>query len=74
MDDKPRPDQISPDMIIARILECWPQTIPVFNHYRMSCVGCTMSEFETLSSAAEIYHLPLENLLTDLSACIQPEG
>ena len=62
---------IQPDLSVADVLQRWPQTIPVFLRHRMGCVGCTMAEYETISSAAEIYKLPLNRFLTELQQTIE---
>jgi hypothetical protein len=32
----------------------------------MACVGCELSTFETVASAARVYHLPLAELTAEL--------
>ena len=64
-------DLLNPELHIDEVLRRWPQAIPVFTKYRMGCVGCTMAAFETLGSAAQIYHLQLERFLEDLRQAIQ---
>lgn len=54
------------DTPISALLERWPETIPVFTRRRMGCVGCTMAEYETVASAARIYHLPVDEFLKEL--------
>jgi len=62
---------IYPDLSIAEVLETYPETIPVFNAYHMACVGCTMAEYESISTAAQNYRLPLEKLLRDLQSAVK---
>ena len=57
---------ITSTMIVADVLKRWPQTVPVFQKYRMGCVGCAMAPFETLAEAAAIYQLSLPHFLEDL--------
>ncbi len=59
-------EQFQPEQEVREVLEQYPQVIPVFLRHHMSCVGCSMSAFETLSSAAQIYHLSLDDFLTEL--------
>lgn len=61
------------ELIVADILERWPQAIPVFLRNRMYCVGCAMAPFETLTDALEIYKLPATRFLQELEQAIQPE-
>jgi hypothetical protein len=39
----------------------------------MTCVGCSMSAFDTLREAAGIYDLPLESLLAQIQAALNEE-
>lgn len=61
---------ITPDSIVADVLQRWPETIRVFTRHRLACIGCTMAEYETVSSAAEIYGLQLDDFLTELHAAV----
>ncbi len=61
---------ITPQTSVADLLERWPQAIPVFLQHRMSCVGCSMSAFETLEDAARIYHVRLDLLMQEISGVI----
>jgi hybrid cluster-associated redox disulfide protein len=65
MEPKNNQQPIQPESLVAEVLTRWPQTIPVFTRRRMSCVGCSMSGFETLAGAAEIYHLDLREFLKE---------
>jgi hybrid cluster-associated redox disulfide protein len=62
---------IHPEMPISELLSRWPQTIPVFQKHRMACVGCSMANFETISSAADIYQLPLISFIVELNEAVQ---
>jgi hybrid cluster-associated redox disulfide protein len=68
-----KPDLITPDLIVADLLDSWPQAIPVFIKHKMSCVGCSMSCFETLSDAARIYGIAPAVLMAELQQTIQAE-
>jgi hybrid cluster-associated redox disulfide protein len=59
------------DLIVGDVLTRWPQTLPVFVRHRMSCLGCGMSRFETISEAAAIYGLPPEGFVVELEQAIQ---
>ena len=62
--------KLEADLIVADVLTCWPQTIPVFTHHRMACVGCAMAPFETLAEVAAIYELDLNCFLSELAQTI----
>lgn len=61
---------ITPDLTLAKIMERWPETTPVFMAYHMTCVGCYLSPFDTLEDAAAVFNLPLQPLLDNLNASI----
>ena len=63
-------------MIVGDLMARWPQTVPVFVRYRMSCPGCLMAPFVTVSEAANEHGIALEVLAQDLRQAIQaiPEG
>jgi len=63
-------DMITLDLRMADIISTWPETIPVFIGYRMICVGCYMSQFDTLEDSLKIYHLPVEQVLGELNQVI----
>lgn len=64
------PEMLSPTLIVADLLKIRPETIPVFIKYRMACVGCAMSSFETIKDAASIYRLPYQQFLNELQQVI----
>lgn len=64
--DRKQPPLITADIPVMEVVQRWPETISVFLKYHTACVGCSMAVFETLGSAARIYHLPLQQFLIDL--------
>ncbi len=60
----------SPDLTVAEVLKRWDQTAAAFIHLRMACVGCPMSAFETLETAAQIYGLLPETLIRELEISV----
>lgn len=62
---------ISPNLIVSEVLRDWPETIHIFVRHRLACVGCTMADYETVSSAAEIYGLVLEDFLSELQEVVE---
>jgi hybrid cluster-associated redox disulfide protein len=56
---------------VAELLALWPQVIPVFLTHHMSCVGCSMSRFETLDDVSKIYSLNLDAFLTEINQSLQ---
>jgi hybrid cluster-associated redox disulfide protein len=61
---------LSLDCTVADLLRDWPETIPVFIGYRLSCVGCEMAPFDTLADVIKIYQLQADLFLKDLEKAI----
>ena len=59
--------KLTANLTVADVLACWPQTISVFMHLRMACVGCPIAPFETLTEVAAIYELDLNCFLDELA-------
>jgi hybrid cluster-associated redox disulfide protein len=68
--DPTEPSVITPDLPMSKILEKWPETIPVFIAHGFSCVGCYMSAFDTLGVALAVHGLHLKPILVDLNQSI----
>lgn len=68
-----RHNDIHPQTSISDLLRDYPQAIPVFFKHRMACVGCSMSAFETIESAASIYGLAPDAFLNEVvqAACAE---
>lgn len=64
------PRQVDTQMLISDLFERWPQTMSVFIHQHMACVGCTMSPFMTVADAIQIYGLDETQFLAQLKAQI----
>ncbi len=62
---------ITSDLVIADVLNQWPQTVDVFLEHRMSCPGCYMSRFDTLEDAIQIYALSESAFLQELNCAAQ---
>ena len=67
---------ITAETNVDELVSLYPSTVVVFVRHRMLCVGCEVARFETLAEACEIYHKPLEPLLTDLREAVRasPKG
>ncbi|WP_142846790.1 DUF1858 domain-containing protein [Telmatospirillum sp. J64-1] len=57
---------LSPDMMVAEVLETWPDLLPVFLYRRMACPGCSMAPFMTLHEAAQSHGLDSDVLMEEL--------
>jgi len=63
--------EISSDLVVADVLERWPETIPVFLRHHMGCVGCALAPFDTVLDAATIYHIGVEIFVNELRAAVR---
>ena len=63
--------QLSIGQSVLDIMIRWPQTIPVFLDHHMNCVGCSMAAFEVLEDALNIYCLPVEPFMDQISKAIE---
>jgi hybrid cluster-associated redox disulfide protein len=63
--------QLEVTLTVAEVLARWPQTIPVFIHHQMACVGCAMARFETLAEVAKIYNLDLSRFINELEQAVE---
>jgi hybrid cluster-associated redox disulfide protein len=68
--DMPQSSLDDPDLTIARLVACWPQTVPVFIRHRMTCAGCVISPFHTVEDACAAYGLNQEPFMAELRRAI----
>jgi len=61
-------------LTVADIMDRWPQCVPVFLAHKLDCVGCPMAPFETLAEVIEIYQLPQDAFLDELTRVIEPSA
>ena len=55
-----------PDLPLSELMSRWPETIAVFNRYRMLCVGCLISPYHTIFDACAEYGLDEEVFVAEL--------
>ena len=63
---------ITADSLVKEVIDCHPQTIPIFIKYGLNCVGCYIAPFHTITDTAREYALRIEPLLSDLNWAIAP--
>ena len=61
---------ITAGSLVQTVVEDHPQTIPVFVHHGLHCVGCEISPFHTIADTAREYALALDSLLGDLNRAV----
>ncbi|MBC8331987.1 MAG: DUF1858 domain-containing protein [Anaerolineae bacterium] len=62
---------INLSMYVADIMGTWPQTVKIFLKYRMICVGCQLSEFDTLKDVLLNYGYSPDKILAELNAALR---
>ena len=58
------------EMKISEVLAQWPATADVFHKHAMACVGCVVAPFYSIADAANVYSLPEDEFIAELSAVI----
>jgi hybrid cluster-associated redox disulfide protein len=53
-------------MSVAELLDEHPEAIATFLRHRMACVGCTMSDFDTIADAARSYGLVRAGFMAEI--------
>ncbi|MEM7463690.1 MAG: DUF1858 domain-containing protein [Pseudomonadota bacterium] len=59
-----------PELAIRDLLTHWPETVPVFLHHEMSCVGCLISPFHTVRDACIEYKLDESTFRKELQEAV----
>ena len=58
---------IRPDMIVSDIVEQYPHLVPVMMNYGLHCIGCGVSQMETLGEACLTHGLDVYDMLDILN-------
>ncbi len=61
---------ITQDMIIADIINKYPQTLDVFREYNLDCYECQIVDLETLEHGAGVHKIAIDQLLEALNRAI----
>lgn len=64
------PQTISKDMLIKDVVTQFPETMEVFFGYGIGCVGCYMSEHETLEQGCDVHGIQVDELIEDLNMVV----
>lgn len=62
---------ITKDMIIAEVIEQYPELIRTFFANGMMCIGCPASQGESIEQAAAVHGLDAEQLLKALNDALE---
>jgi hybrid cluster-associated redox disulfide protein len=58
---------IDKDMIIGDIVRRYPQTLAVFEKYKLTCFECQIADYEALEHGADVHHVNVANILKELN-------
>lgn len=61
----------NPDLPLDELMTRWPETISVFLHYRLLCVGCPVAPFHTVIDACREHRIEEEPFRLDLRRAIE---
>jgi hybrid cluster-associated redox disulfide protein len=61
---------ITPDTVVDDLMSARKETIAVFMHHRMMCIGCPVGRIHTIREACQEHRLDLSAFLAELAACI----
>lgn len=61
---------ITKEMIIADVVQNYPDTMEVFFGYGIHCVGCMNSQFESIEQGAELHGFDVDELVQDLNSVV----
>jgi hybrid cluster-associated redox disulfide protein len=62
---------ITQDMIIADIIRTHPETLPVFQQFKLECYECQIADLETLEHGAGVHKVAIVELLDALNRSLK---
>jgi hybrid cluster-associated redox disulfide protein len=65
---------IDKDMFIGEIVRRYPETLAVFEKYKLDCFECQIAEYEALEHGADVHHVDVEQLLAELNQVVRKTG
>jgi hybrid cluster-associated redox disulfide protein len=65
---------INKDMLIGEIVRRHPETLAVFEKYKLTCFECQIADYEALEHGADVHHVNVELLLDELNRAIKDNG
>ena len=61
---------VTKDMIIAEVLDNYPQTAPLFLEIGMHCLGCPSARGESVEQACMVHGADVDTLIEKINAMI----
>lgn len=62
---------VTKDMIIAEVLDNYPDTAPLFLEIGMHCLGCPSARGESVEQACLVHGADVDELLAKINALIE---
>ena len=62
---------INKDMSIGEIVRRYPETLAVFEKFRLDCLECQIADYEALEHGADVHKINVDQLLEELNAVIK---
>lgn len=62
------------NMTVSTVLDRWPQTAEVFNQFNMACVGCPVAPYYSVTEAATVYKLSVDEFVAVLEKVIRDDS
>ena len=64
---------ITKDMSIMEVVTKYPDTVPVFMHSGMGCIGCAAAHFENIEQGAMAHGIDIDALMAGLNEVVPQE-
>jgi len=64
-------EKINKKMNIKEIIDKYPKTLDVFNKFNFHCLGCAMSQYETLEDGALAHNIDVDKLVKALNKIVK---
>lgn len=63
---------ITGDMSIQEIIRDYPDSVEVFEKYRLGCIRCMAASFETLAEGLKAHGLDVDEIVGELNRAVSP--
>jgi hybrid cluster-associated redox disulfide protein len=65
------PFALTADTVVDDLMSARTETISVFMHHRMMCIGCPVGRIHTIAEACHEHRLDLDSFLAELRECLE---
>jgi len=65
---------INKEMSIGQVLAIDPDTAPIMTAYGMHCMGCPVSQMETLEMGCAVHGMNADDLVAELNDFLEKKG